>query len=109
MCSASSTWDEWLDNTTGGASQRKIAQRIHRSPSTVSRWLRAGVPPEAAIQIAIGYHADLYEALIAAGWLKPSDIEKIDTTSRLTKQATTKLTAELHRRAINAEKRKSDC
>lgn len=92
-------WTEWVRVVSGGASARQIAARIHRSHSSVARWVRDdGVPAEVVIEIARAYDADPVEGLVAAGHLSVGEIvPHLRNVLKYTPQ--TYLTEELHRRS----------
>lgn len=68
-------WGEWVCRVTGGASARQIALRVHRSRTSVARWVRDGDPPaEVVIQIAREFGADPVAGLLAAGCLTKDEL-----------------------------------
>lgn len=99
-------WIAWLQRTTGETSARGIARKVGRSHTTVIRWQREGVPPDAVVDAAIALDADVFEALVAAGWLSPEEVSRVNLDVTLRQIKTVRLTAELHRRAIEKERRR---
>lgn len=93
-------WREWLANITGHDSARAIARRINRSHTTVLRWTHGPGSPEAVIEIAIGYNADVVSALASTGWIRAEDMGRVNLDDTIKRLETVKLTAELHRRAV---------
>lgn len=97
-------WAAWVRGVSGGASARQLAVRIHRSPTSVAKWLRDGNPPaEAVIDIARAYGADPIAGLIAAGSLSVSDLMPYLKTA-LVHAPQTWLTEEVHRRSTAWER-----
>lgn len=94
-------WDIWVRETTGNASSRAVAERIGRSHTTALKWMR-DPSPEAVIAFALAYDVNVVEALVAAGWLNSMDESQQNLLRHL---SSVKLTAELHRRALNHAKR----
>lgn len=71
-------WVFWLSSIAGAdARQVDISERTGIDQSTVSRWYSARLMPSAATAVAVAraYAVAPIEALIAAGYLKPSDVE----------------------------------
>jgi hypothetical protein len=69
------TWSRWLTAATDSETSRQIGARVHRSHSTVARWIRTGeVPAGDVIAIARAYDADAIAGLVAAGHLRNEDV-----------------------------------
>lgn len=68
------TWGRYVRAISDN--QSEIAERIGSSPSTVSRWMSGDVVPLATmvIQLARAYELSPVAALVAAGYLEPSEI-----------------------------------
>jgi hypothetical protein len=92
----------WVAVATGGASARQIGLRVGKSHTTVLRWLNDGTPPRAAILIAIAYRADPFAALIAADVIDEGEIPALASLTPLNRVPQVRLTAELHRRALQS-------
>lgn len=90
-------WDDWVRETTGGASSREVAKRIERSHTTAAKWMHGDPPIEAVIAFALAYDVDVIAALVAAGWLNDMDESQANVIRHI---SSVKLTAELHRRAV---------
>jgi hypothetical protein len=63
-----------------------------------------GATPEAVIELAIAYNADPIQAMVAAGWLRADLVKDLNLDGALRKLSSVKLTAELHRRAVQADR-----
>jgi hypothetical protein len=62
-----------------------------------------GATPEMVIGLAVAYDADVLEGLVAAGWLAAGDVRRLNLESALRQMPGTRLTGELHRRALEQE------
>lgn len=99
-----SEWTDWVARVTGGETSRQVGERIGRSHTTALRWMHDGAGPEAVIALAVAYEADVIEALVVSGWLAAKDVPHLNLGSALRELPPTNLTAELHRRAVLAER-----
>ena len=95
-------WGGWLRDTTGAQSTRDIATRCNVSHTTVQRWIRSGIPPDAVFRIGIAFRADLYQTVIDMGWVSGADLISADWSKILPHIPYTALTEEVHRRATDA-------
>jgi hypothetical protein len=101
-----SAWEEYAHRITGGASQREVGERIGHSHATARRWMSDGATPQQVIALALAYDADVLEALAAAGWLDPAEIENVNLSRTLRRMSSVALTKELYRRALVKEGRR---
>ncbi len=72
------TWPEYLRRITGGAqSQSTIAAKLGVGRLSVGNWLHGKTQPKAetVIQVARIYGRSPIEALLAAGYLQPDEVE----------------------------------
>jgi hypothetical protein len=96
-------WEQWVRDSTGGASARSISSRINVSPSSVATWMRTGRPPASAVvEIARVYGADIVVGLVTAGIMSEDDV-KADVERRLRHVPMELLLAELARRSESGE------
>lgn len=99
------SWDQWVHDVTGGASSRAVGEMIGKSHSTAQTWMSRPTP-QSAILLAIAYRADPIEALTVAGFLPGGDLEVGAADPELQGIPSVRLTAELYRRAREAESRR---
>jgi transcriptional regulator with XRE-family HTH domain len=92
-------WWKYVESVTGCASQDRIAQHTGIEPSSVWRWINSRNRPKAenVITFARAYHRRPVEALIAAGYLDPSEAIGVDEVA-LRELSADELIAELRRR-----------
>jgi hypothetical protein len=91
--------DDWVKTATGSASARAIAEKLHRSNTTVATWLRTGkMPCHVVIELARIYHADPVGGLLAAGYLNREDLMNGGLRNAVHIAPTALLVAELHSR-----------
>ena len=95
-----SEWTEWVERVTSGGTSRQVGERIGHSHTTALRWMHDGAPPEAVIALALAYDADVFEALVAAGWLRREDVAGLNIETALRRLSSVRLTRELYRRAL---------
>ncbi len=78
------TWPVYLRIITDGAPGVEIAKRAAVPNSTVSRWLdgSAHPRPKQVVKIARAYEVDPLQALIAAGYLEPGEVDLAAITPR---------------------------
>lgn len=90
---------DWVRDSAGNASLRSIAERMDRSPDSLSRWIRRErMPAEAVVEFSRIYHADMLIGAIASGIVDAEDVQR--AMPKLLRYASpVQLTAELHRRA----------
>ena len=64
---------EWYARTTGGDSFNKVGRKSGRDPSAISKAAAKGwkLSAETVIAIALGYHQNPVDALIACGYIPP--------------------------------------
>jgi transcriptional regulator with XRE-family HTH domain len=105
----SETWWKYVERITGCAHQDRIAQHTEIEPSSVWQWKSRHNRPKAehVITFARAYHRPPVEALIAAGYLDPTDVSvdptefnEVDEVAArpLREVSTDELIAELRRR-----------
>jgi transposase len=101
-------YGQWLRTTTGGKSSRDIADRISRalgypvSHTTVQRWMKSGIPAPAVFELSKKFKVDPTTSVIQMGWITVEDIQNANLGFLLQILPTELLTAELHRRALEA-------
>lgn len=77
------TWQEWFRRMTAGMAQKDAAAGVNQS--TVSKWLqgKGGTPrAENVVMIARSLRRSPVEALVAAGYLEPSDAAAVIEVNR---------------------------
>jgi transcriptional regulator with XRE-family HTH domain len=85
---------QWLRRVTDRASARSIADKIGRSHTAVSRWIRdERIPCEVVLEIAHAYNADAVEGLFVSGYLRREDFAA-GTLLRVVRQAPTSMLIE---------------
>ena len=99
--SAAETWPEYLRRISGGQTQAQIAERIGIGRLSVCNWLHGKTRPKAetVITVARVYGRPPVEALLAAQYLEPTEVEQpieIKPSPRGITDAD--LAAEVHRR-----------
>lgn len=93
------TWPEYVRGP--GASRKEIATAVGVSPSIVSRWLSGEIHPSAenVVLFARAFHMRPVEALMAAGYLRPAEVEgAFEVTFSPTSLSDRELLAELAHR-----------
>jgi hypothetical protein len=99
---------EWVSTLTQQESARAISEKVGRSHTAVSKWLRSGcMPAEVVIDIARSYNGDVVEGLLAGGLMIPADLANGGLRSAVRHAPTIFLTEELHARATAAETAKA--
>lgn len=98
-------WEDWMREITHEESSRQIAAKVNRSHSTILRW-EHDPPCDAVVIIALAYGADVVAGLTAAGYMHSKDVANVVVELRRLPAA--KLTSELHRRALEFERRYAD-
>lgn len=99
-----STWAEYVERVTGGATQTAIAEKVGMSQSAIGRWRTVTPKPEAVTAFARAYDRPVLEALVAAGYVSGDDatLTEIHTTAR--DLSDDELIAELQRRMTDSRK-----
>ena len=106
MCDTS--WGEWLRATTGGKSSRDLAARVSValqrdvSHTTIQRWMKSGIPPDVVFELSAWFKVDPTTAVIQMGWMTLDDVRRANLGFLMPLIPTETLTAELHRRALEA-------
>lgn len=90
---------QWVAEATDSASARAIAERLHRSNTTVASWIRTNkFPCNIVIEMAREYKADPVAGLIAAGYLTREDLMNGGLKNAVHVAPTALLVSELHSR-----------
>lgn len=97
------SWERWVREVTGGASSRAVGEKIGKSHTTALVWLQRPTA-ESAIMLAIAYRANPIEALTVAGFLTNGELTATDPDAELKDIPSVRLTAELYRRAREADR-----
>lgn len=74
------TWPEYLQRVTDGVPRKDIARAADLDPSGVSRWITgttARPKAEKVVAFARGLRLNPIEALVAAGYLDPSEVNGV--------------------------------
>lgn len=100
-------WEQWVREVTGGAPSRTVAEVIGKSHSTAQTWMSRPTP-QSAILLAVAYRADPIEALRVGGFLTMGDLDTGAPDPELQAIPSVRLTAELYRRAREAERERGD-
>lgn len=71
------TWPEYVSRVTAGCSRSDVAEAAQINVSAISRWLTSVSPPRAekAVSFARGLGQNPIEALVAAGYLNPDEVD----------------------------------
>lgn len=97
---------KWVQSLTGADTQRKAAAVIGVNQSTLSRWMRAGIPVPVLIDLIVTFGCDPVESMVVWGYLRDSDIVKLNYEAMAQYLPVDVLARELSRRAsIYAEER----
>jgi len=91
----------WLREITGATSYRRIGEQVGTSQTTILRWSRNGIPFDSLVRICIDRHLDLLDAMVSLEMVSKEDRRRL--TMSLDTIPTTRLTAELHRRATRRD------
>lgn len=98
------TWAEYVRRVTRSMSQTEIAEKTGVAQTAIGRWLRGdtGAPrAESVVAFARAVNKPAIEALIAAGYLEPSDATGAAAVQSSIRDFTTdELLAEIRRRTI---------
>lgn len=78
------TWASYLSAITDGAPGARIAEHTGIPESTISRWFseKAEPRPKQVVLVARAYGQNPIQALIAAGYLEPDDVDMPAATPR---------------------------
>src|SRR6202158_4080275 len=76
------TWWRYVLTVTGNAAQKDIAAATGIDQSSISRWQRGTITPraEAVVALARAYGRSPVEALVAAGYLSPTELGVVQMT-----------------------------
>ena len=93
------TWWDYVQRTSGHATNKEIADLAGCNPSTVSHW-KNGERPHADIVVRYARAKDLrpLEALMVAGYLTEDDLDQPMRLGQLADHDDTELVAEVQRR-----------
>lgn len=101
------TWPEYLRRITAGQTQLEIAARVGVGRLSVCHWVHGKTrpKPETAIAVARVYDRSPIEALLAAGYLRATEVRlPIDTRTSPQVLSAEDLAAEVRRRLVDAER-----
>ena len=78
------TWPTYLRTISGKDNQKQIAEKADVAATTVGRWLAEGIVPRAeqVIAVARAYATSPLHALVAAGYLAPSELDLVPEAPR---------------------------
>lgn len=104
---AQATWWRYVLAVTGHAAQKKIAAATGIDQSSISRWQRGTNTPraEAVVALARAYGRSPVEALVAAGYLSPTELGVVELTTLtgdLSGASIDSLLSEVRRRVLAA-------
>jgi transcriptional regulator with XRE-family HTH domain len=102
---AQATWWRYVLTVTGNAAQKDIAAATGIDQSSISRWQRGTITPraEAVVALARAYGRSPVEALVAAGYLSPTElgvVEMTTLTGDLSRASIDSLLSEIRRRVL---------
>lgn len=95
-------WLRWLQAVTQERSIRGIANRVGVSHTTVSKWVREGVPESRVLELTVRFHGDLVAALVILGHIEPDQVGRLNYAAILEYAPSRALTKELHARTTRA-------
>ncbi|MCW1957080.1 MAG: helix-turn-helix domain-containing protein [Mycobacterium sp.] len=101
------TWPEYLRRITGGQTQSQIAERVGVGRLSVCHWLHSKTrpKPETAMAVARVYDRSPIEALLAAGYLDPTEVRlPVDSRSSPQDLPAEEVAAEVRRRLLELER-----
>lgn len=101
-----STWAEYVERITRGASQTAIAERAGLSQSAVNRWRSATPKPETVAALARAYDRPVLEAFVAAGFLTKEDASLTEVRVAARDLTDDEFVEEMRRRLASARRRK---
>jgi transcriptional regulator with XRE-family HTH domain len=104
---AQAPWWRYVVTVTGNATQKDIASATGIDQSSISRWQRGTNTPraEAVVAFARAYGRSPVEALVAAGYLSPTElgvVEMTTLTGDLSRASIDSLLSEIRRRVLAA-------
>lgn len=88
----------WIESATGSDTIRGAAAVIGVSHVTVSRWIRSGMPVGTLTGLIVEYNCDPIEALVVWGYLRDTDIPRLNFAALVKYVPGEILTAEVHNR-----------
>ena len=97
------TWPEYVRRISGRATQAQIAERIGIGRLSVCNWLHGKTRPKAetVITVARAFGRPPVEALLAAAYLRPDEIDQpFEVRVSPRDLPTEEIAAEVHRRLI---------
>ena len=99
----SETWPEYLRRIASGQTQAQIAEQIGVGRLSVCNWLSGKTRPKAETVIAVAqvYQRSPIEALLAASYLNPGQLDQlIDIRTSTRALSAEDISGEVHRRLI---------
>jgi transcriptional regulator with XRE-family HTH domain len=104
---AQATWWRYVLTVTGNVAQKDIAAATGIDQSSISRWQRGTNTPraEAVVALARAYGRSPVEALVAAGYLSPTELGVVELTTLtgdLSRASIDSLLSEIRRRVLAA-------
>jgi transcriptional regulator with XRE-family HTH domain len=94
------SWAEYLQRVTRGVERKDIAAAAGIDVSGISRWITGSNRPDAerVVRFARAFHRPPLEALVAAGYLEPEEVNAEVVCVDVRAMPTEELMAELSRR-----------
>ena len=90
---------QWVQKVTGKDTVAAAAQELGEPRSTLSRWLKNGMPVGSLMPLIMKYQCDLIEAGVVWGYLSDDDLQHLDYESMVRYIPIDVLTREVNRRA----------
>lgn len=96
---ADSPWWTFVQRISNAATAAQIARDTQLDKSAPSRWSRGGgVEAAQAVRVARAYGANVLEALVAAGYISPDEVELTEVARGVGTHSSLELLHELVRR-----------
>lgn len=94
------SWAAYVQRVTRGVERKDIAAAAGVDVSGISRWLAGSNRPDAdrAVRFARAFHRPPLEALVAAGYLEPEEVNAEVVSVDVSAMTNEELVAELSRR-----------
>lgn len=94
----------WYEDAVKGASVNAVAQEAGIAQTTLNRQVRTGrLTPETIVSVAVAYHRDPLDGLVAAGLITPEQIRRHGVRAALADATPQELADEVWRRMERGE------
>ncbi len=69
---------KWIQHVTQENTQRAAAAAMGVNQSTLSRWLKSGMPTPVLIEMMLKFQCDPVESFVVWGYLKETDVTRLN-------------------------------